>query len=330
MEYSLQHDDAVIRAFSIVWTTSLVFALLAVSEVVAAESPEKSEARALFERGVEAYQHGQFEVARTQFAESFSRRNMPEVLFNLAMTDRALGHHAQALSELDQYAHLAKSDALPPERRQKLEHVRSELAMKVGRIELVGRTPDMVISVDELPATADEMWVEPGKHVIVVARANAAPWTRSPSVLAGATFMLDVGALENKIAAPVFSPSSAATPTEDRPRARFLSTSHGRAAVALGVIGLGVLVGAAVTGGISISDRSDYDASCKHGTCNDAVYREGQTLSYATDVLIGLGSAAALTSIVLIATYPWRSKTKSISWSRAARCSRAGNFEIFF
>jgi hypothetical protein len=68
-----------------------------------------------------------------------------------------------------------------------------------------------------------------------------------------------------------------------------------------------------VTGGLALSVRSDYDAHC----CDTRRYDEGHTLAVASDVLLGLSVAAAITSVVVGATWKHGSRLAFSSSSLA-------------
>ncbi len=87
----------------------------------------------------------------------------------------------------------------------------------------------------------------------------------------------------------------------DRPR--FVATARGRATIALASIGAGALVASAVTGGIALSSRNDYRASCA-ATCRDGLYERAHDTAIATDVLWAVSGGAILSSVILLATRP--------------------------
>jgi tetratricopeptide (TPR) repeat protein len=88
------------------------------------------------------------------------------------------------------------------------------------------------------------------------------------------------------------------------PPPKFTSTARGRATIALAAIGGFALVTAAGTGGVALAERSRYDAGCAAGACDPSLFTGGQRLAIATDVLIGVGAALAITSVVLVLTRP--------------------------
>jgi tetratricopeptide (TPR) repeat protein len=83
----------------------------------------------------------------------------------------------------------------------------------------------------------------------------------------------------------------------DRPS--WTRTARGRASLALAGVGAALLVGAAVTGGLAVADRSIYDSGCDRGSCDPDRFATAHTLALTTDVLIGAGAASALTAVIV-------------------------------
>jgi tetratricopeptide (TPR) repeat protein len=75
------------------------------------------------------------------------------------------------------------------------------------------------------------------------------------------------------------------------------------AAIATVAIGGGLLIAAIGTGATALGRYQDYDRSCD-GRCNDDYYESAHRLAIATDVLIPIGAALVVTSIVLFAKRP--------------------------
>jgi tetratricopeptide (TPR) repeat protein len=95
------------------------------------------------------------------------------------------------------------------------------------------------------------------------------------------------------------APPSAATPARG-----FVGTPRGIATVTLLGSTAALLVAAAATGGVALSDRDAYDAGCARRACDPSLYDGAHRLAIATDVLIGVGVAAAATGLVLFLTRP--------------------------
>jgi tetratricopeptide (TPR) repeat protein len=81
----------------------------------------------------------------------------------------------------------------------------------------------------------------------------------------------------------------------------FLSTGHGRATVAVASLAAASFIATAITGGLALSVRSDYDSGCARA-CDPVRYDEGRRLAIGTDVLIGISAALTVTTVALAAT----------------------------
>jgi tetratricopeptide (TPR) repeat protein len=96
-------------------------------------------------------------------------------------------------------------------------------------------------------------------------------------------------------AVAVPTPSVAVAP----PAPRFLSTTGGRATVALAALtGVSALT-AAVLGGVALSARNDYRSGCGRGLCDDALYDRAHQLAIGSDVLWGITAASAVAALTV-------------------------------
>jgi tetratricopeptide (TPR) repeat protein len=98
--------------------------------------------------------------------------------------------------------------------------------------------------------------------------------------------------------APIVTTPPPLPPAHDARRTRT------RVAIGVAAAAGAILVAAAVTGGLALAKRGDYDRGCDQGRCDPSLYDGAHGLAIGTDVLIGLGVAAAITSVVLFATRP--------------------------
>jgi tetratricopeptide (TPR) repeat protein len=101
---------------------------------------------------------------------------------------------------------------------------------------------------------------------------------------------------------PYGAPTSLAQAFAPTPQRPFVRTTRGMATMALAAVGGALLVSSAITGGVALSDRDRYRAGCAAGRCDDAGYDGGRRLAVATDVLLGLGAAAAVTAVIVAVT----------------------------
>jgi hypothetical protein len=88
------------------------------------------------------------------------------------------------------------------------------------------------------------------------------------------------------------------------PQPSFIRSPRGIATISIAGVGVLALLSSAVTGGLALSTKNSYHASCAGFVCNDSLYSEARSLGIATDVMIGVGVAAAVTTLVLVLTRP--------------------------
>jgi tetratricopeptide (TPR) repeat protein len=94
---------------------SLALALVMASSIDGMPSdPASVEARALFEQGRAAYDDSRYEVARAWFRLAWDKKKLPELVFNVAQCDFALGEYDEAVRHYEQYVKLAPTAANRP------------------------------------------------------------------------------------------------------------------------------------------------------------------------------------------------------------------------
>jgi tetratricopeptide (TPR) repeat protein len=86
------------------------------------------------------------------------------------------------------------------------------------------------------------------------------------------------------------------------PPTPFRKTGRGRAVIALAVVGGAALIAGAALGGDALAERSAYDRGCDSGPCDGARFDTGRRAAIATDALISIGAAAALTAVIVAVT----------------------------
>jgi hypothetical protein len=182
-----------------------------------------------------------------------------------------------------------------------LSHPAAALELPAGfdRILVVQLLRDQVLA--ELPAGAAlRVVVPPGEYAVRALRGGEARSARV-TVGAGETRVVkktDLQAAGYGRAAAKGGPLSLSV--------TFASTTWGRAVIGTGTAAAAALVAAAVTGGLAVTTRSQLDQTC-NTLCDYSRYDRAHALAIATDVLIGVGAASALTSLVLGLTRPRRS-----------------------
>ena len=81
---------------------ALALALVAVPALAAPlRDSLKGDARTAFDEGTRLYKDGRFEEARAKFDAAYKASGERRLLFNVAVCDKALGHNARAMHEIE-------------------------------------------------------------------------------------------------------------------------------------------------------------------------------------------------------------------------------------
>jgi hypothetical protein len=97
-------------------------------------------------------------------------------------------------------------------------------------------------------------------------------------------------------------------PMVDRSLRAFVKTPAGQASIVVGAAGVVSLIAAAALGATVLSAKNDYMQGCNAGRCDQGLYDSAHGKAIGTDVLIGIGAAAVVTSVVLLAVRPGLAK----------------------
>ncbi|MGA2451692.1 MAG: hypothetical protein ABTD50_23800 [Polyangiaceae bacterium] len=124
------------------------------------------DAQARFSEGLARVQSGNFEGARTSFAQAYAVLHKPDILWNLALAEEKCG---MALAATQHFKAYSREVSAPHERAAASKHV-EELAAKTGHIDVVAPAGAVVVvdgvSVGDAPLS-EPVDVEPGHHHVV-------------------------------------------------------------------------------------------------------------------------------------------------------------------
>jgi hypothetical protein len=270
------------------WRTTLfALAILCSAPVARADERASVDAEMLFREGRRAADAGNYALACEKFEASHKVQPAPGTLLNLADCEESRGLLTRSWRDF-----LALADALPEtderkavalERARTLERSMPRLRVRLARTSFEARVfrdgvelGDMTLGV-ALP-------VDPGHHLVVV---------REPG-FHEQSYTLDV----------------------KRGEERDLQVEHGILShgpepkrvmgFTFGGLGLASLATGAVTGVFALTSLSASNAQCPGGKCTDpkgvAAHDQAKSFALASDVLLGVGAALVVTSIVLLVT----------------------------
>lgn len=140
------------------------------------------EARRLFDEGVALIEDGRPADAIVRLAEARRLHEVPAVVYNLAIAQRALGQYVEGVASLDRYLRLAGARIEAP-RRAEIEALLTELRSGIAQVTVHVATPGAVADIDGVPVVPERLdrpvELDPGRHVF---RAGG-PGLRADSVI---------------------------------------------------------------------------------------------------------------------------------------------------
>ena len=272
-----------------------------------AEDAEQA-ARRQFDNGVELYEAGKLEQASVAFERAYELKPTYRIMFNIAQVENDLGHFAAALRAYTRY--LAEGgDAISD---QRLAQVRSEierLNSLVGMIVVESEIEGAEVYVDdrregETPLDGP-VFVDLGEREVVIKRGVEAVHRERVRVAGGERVVVEVSGGEAEAEAEL-----PGEPAEEEPEPLGAEEDDGPRRtwtwVAFGVGGAAAL-GAVITGSVATSRHSEVTGKCDGKDCDPELRSDAdavESLSLATDVLIGVAAAATVTGVVLYFTEP--------------------------
>ena len=159
------------------------------------------EARALFERGVEAANAKQWADAQTAFLESSALVERPNTLFNLSLAAAELGDHVQGYRALVRYLEITEASAQATDEpsadvndRMHAQELLNQMRSQVALLSLTLRPESATLTLDggNPPKEAPPWPLSPGEHTLYVSAEDYEPLEQSVSLEPGTKTMLNL------------------------------------------------------------------------------------------------------------------------------------------
>jgi tetratricopeptide (TPR) repeat protein len=164
--------------------------LCAAPHVDAGEDDAQKRARVFFQQGVDATAQAAYAAALTAFEQAHALRPHPATLYNIALSQWALGRPAAALRTLE---HALAQSELNADKRKQAEVQRAEWLERVGRIRLSVEPQEALVRVDSQALDSSELLVlTPGWQQIEVQSAGYRSSTHRVYVRPGILIQLRV------------------------------------------------------------------------------------------------------------------------------------------
>ena len=253
--------------------------------------PAFDQAREHFQRGVSLMQNENWEAALIELEQSLGLHETHSALFNAANCLKALHRYPDALRRFYDWQERYQGSGYDDEEAAVVAAV-EELRGYLGLIVVVVDVAGAAVSVDgESVGTtpiSEPISAQVGPHTVAVEASGYVPATREVTVVAGSVVRVEIQLEPAPVAEGPETPTPVAT-TDDGGVDQLWFWLTGSAAVACGV-------SAAITGGMG---SATYDDFVGQPTYDADLAAEGESLELATNVLVGIASAAAVTAIVL-------------------------------
>jgi len=282
----------------------------------------KNKARTAFSRGGELFEAGEYAEAAAAFRSAYDLSPHWKLLYNIGQCEAAARNYGPALEAFESYL-VSGGDEVPTDRQ---EEVRREIArlrdlcgevlidappgaevfiggIKRGRTPVVGGIPvgagahTVTIVLEGKVLLEKEIRVRGARTVTIHAQGEADPVP--PMVAEGAEE--EPGAEGEPVPAlPVEGPvESGLADTVETPPNRMLVAGN-----VLMAVGGATLIAGAITGGVSRSKTRELEDACPDKHCADPgdkdLHDRATALTLATDVLLPVGAAFAITGAVLV------------------------------
>jgi tetratricopeptide (TPR) repeat protein len=265
------------------------------------------EASERFRRGVKLYKDSDFVAALVEFKRAYELEPNYRVLYNLGQTSSGLKDYAAALQAFEQYLDEGGKE-IAAARRKEVEASIEELKSKVGTLTITTNVAGAEIQIDDVVvgvSPLDEpVLVNVGRRRIVATLTGHSPARRVLEV--AGTDELDV---ELELIDLEAAEGAAPTPTPP-PKAPAPASESGAPVagiIALSITGASAIV-TGILGGLALSAQSDLDGALAAFPGDPTAIQDAQsktsTFATATDVMIGVTSALAVTTVVLFIVDP--------------------------
>lgn len=161
------------------------------ASAVRAQAPavETSQARELFQSGVERYEAGKYTEALADFERAYALKPHPLVQVNIANCYDKLNQPADALSHFE--AFLASTEGTP-EQRDEVRAAVARLSQAAGKLTIRATPPGAAGVIDHQRTAQPLQWVSVGRHRIDITAEGYEPAVRVVDVHPGETVDVQV------------------------------------------------------------------------------------------------------------------------------------------
>lgn len=284
---------------SMLFTSIILLSTPAYAQSGVASVDPSQKADELFHKGKALYQVSKVREAYEAYSAAWKLQRSYDIAANLANTEMLLGMKRDAAEHL---AYCARN--FPPSgNRAQLDTIKSrfdEARKEVGALSVKGRAPDAVMRIDDKEVGAEavdnELYVEPGKHVIDMKRAGYEDARQTFDVKAGGSVSVEL--TQKRIEGrplPLLPPTSLPGTSLPPSKGASVPLILGGAAVSVAALATGVAF-TLVSNGKASDAATAWDAAVKArgpAACASAGASGCQELHDSISATSTFGSAAA-------------------------------------
>jgi len=269
------------------------------------EKEARKEASEHFLRGVKLYRDADYAAALVEFKRAYELAPNYRVLYNLGQTSRELKDYASALSAYRRYLDEG-GDEVGRSRKRQVEKALEDLIDRVGELTITANVDGAEVQIDDevigVTPLDEPVVVNIGKRRVGANLEGHVPARRVVEVAGRDAVDVELNLVplndDRNDPDPVPDPRPVAEEEDDFPVA--------------GVVGLGITgacgIATGVLGGLALAAMGERDDAL--GTFPgspqdiDDAQSKTSTLALATDVMLGVTAAAAVTTVVLFIIDP--------------------------
>jgi tetratricopeptide (TPR) repeat protein len=272
--------------------TFAAIALVAALSAPSAAAPPREEAKQLKDLGAQALERGDFAQALEYFDRAYRLYPSSRLRYNLGLAYDHLGRVPEAIDAFEGFLAEASPDA-PSEAREHARARLKDLTARIARLQIVVDPPDADLRLDGRPLARPSGAIRllAGAHRLEASATGRQPSTLELTLAAGESKELTLQLLvleETSVGSP--SPSVVAPPAGPKRRGKQI------AGITLGVVGIGALAGGIAFAALGASAQ---DQVLK--MFDPALERDGRNDNIAAGILFGIGGAAVISGVVLLA-----------------------------
>jgi tetratricopeptide (TPR) repeat protein len=259
----------ILTIVSIIW---IVFSYCPIAQ---GDDERDADAKIQFQQGVLLFEEGKFEQASIAFGRAYELRPNFRILWNLGQVENELEHYAAALVAYKGYIEEGK-ESVPVERAEEAAIEIERLKPLVGTIVVRCPIEGAKVKVDNeakgKTPLQEKIFVDLGKHEIKISKGKDIFFEETIKIAGAQELIIEIET-EDEATSPSRAPVVAVSPsTKETQEGTNIGTDESQNPkrvwtwVAFG-LGGAAAVGAAITGGLSLSQVGDIKDQCDNNDC---------------------------------------------------------------